>query len=172
MATGVRQLAIVMLGRLESGALDAEALEALTEHISDQALRDRAARLGAQTPAVDWASVVDQALAPLKGAPFQEIKAAIEKRRAGIVFTAHPTFALSRAMRDALGALADEAAAKHELGAHAPDPNVSLREEAGEAGAQAGYPEIARGTAAPLRALDAAIKRVSVGIGHFYGAFG
>lgn len=151
MATGVRQLAIEMLDRLETGALDTEALECLTKRISDLALRDRAARLGAQSVAGDWASVVDQAFAPFKGAPLQEIKAAIEKRRAGIVFTAHPTFALSRAMRDALGALADDASAKVELGAHAPDANVSLRGEHADASAA-----IERAQAS-LRGLNAAL---------------
>ncbi|HRK63049.1 MAG TPA: phosphoenolpyruvate carboxylase [Terricaulis sp.] len=44
--------------------------------------------------------------------------------------------------------------------------------EPGPSAAQAGYPEIARDIAAPLRALDNAIKEISVAITHFYGAFG
>jgi len=44
--------------------------------------------------------------------------------------------------------------------------------EPGPGAAQPGYPEIARDIAAPLRALDAAIKEISVAITHFYGAFG
>jgi hypothetical protein len=36
----------------------------------------------------------------------------------------------------------------------------------------AGYPEIAREITAPLRALDASIKRITVGVAHFYDAFG
>lgn len=151
MAAGVRQLAIELLDQLEAGELSSEALEAVVKRISDQALRDRAARLGEQSPGGDWASLVGQALAPLVGASFQEIKTVIEKRRAGIVFTAHPTFALSRAMRDALGALADDPGAKVELGVHAPDPKVVLRDEHADASAA-----IERAQAS-LRALNAAL---------------
>jgi phosphoenolpyruvate carboxylase len=45
-------------------------------------------------------------------------------------------------------------------------------EEPGEPAVQAGYPEIIRDIAEPLRALDRAIKQVTVGVSHFYGAFG
>ena len=52
-----------------------------------------------------------------------------------------------------------------------PEAFVALREE-GEPESSAGYPEIARNIAEPLRALDAAIKEITVGASHFYGAFG
>jgi phosphoenolpyruvate carboxylase len=48
----------------------------------------------------------------------------------------------------------------------------SALEEHASVSAQAGYPEIEREITAPLRALDAAIKEITVGIGHFYGGFG
>ena len=35
-----------------------------------------------------------------------------------------------------------------------------------------GYPEIGREIVAPLRAIDRAMKRITIGISHFYDAFG
>jgi phosphoenolpyruvate carboxylase len=54
----------------------------------------------------------------------------------------------------------------------APPAAFAQLEEAASPSAQPGYPEIARDIAQPLRSLDAAIKDVTVGISHFYGAIG
>jgi phosphoenolpyruvate carboxylase len=148
MATGVRQLALDMLDRPDA---DSAGLDELVKRISDGALRDRAARLGASKPAGNWAEIVSAALDPLKGRPFEEIKAALEARRAGVVFTAHPTFALSRPMRDALGALASGEAADIAPLQHAPEAIISLADEHADAGAA-----ILRAQEA-LRALSAAL---------------
>ena len=48
----------------------------------------------------------------------------------------------------------------------------ALTEPSDIAAEQAGYPEIKRGIADPLRWIDGAIKEISVGIAHFYGAYG
>nr|HRK63080.1 hypothetical protein [Terricaulis sp.] len=106
MAASVRQLAIDLLEQREAGSIGEGDLRALVKQAADAALIARAARLGASKPEGDWRGVVEAAMASLKGAPLAEVKAALERARAGVVFTAHPTFALSRAMRDALGALA------------------------------------------------------------------
>jgi phosphoenolpyruvate carboxylase len=51
-------------------------------------------------------------------------------------------------------------------------PEFAALEEAGAQNGPAGYPEIARTISAPLRALDAAMKRITIGVAHFYSAFG
>jgi phosphoenolpyruvate carboxylase len=151
MAAGVRQLAIGLLEQREQGVLSEADFHALVKHVADGALRARAARFGASKPEGDWRGVVAAALAPLKGAPLAEVKAALEAPRAGVVFTAHPTFALSRAMREALGALAGGAAADLGPLAHVPDQPITLAYEHEDAAAA-----IARAQAA-LRAFNAAV---------------
>lgn len=135
LAAGVRLLAVDLMEQREIGALDDAALDALVKLVADDALKARAARLGASKPAGDWRMVVDAALAPLKGAPFEEIKAALEAARAGVVFTAHPTFALSRAMRDALGAMAGGDAPDLGPIQHRPDAPITLAHEHEDAAA-------------------------------------
>jgi phosphoenolpyruvate carboxylase len=53
----------------------------------------------------------------------------------------------------------------------APQAFAGLKEP-GPTAENAGYPEIARTLATPLRALDLRIKEITVSIAHFYGAFG
>ncbi|MBI1188751.1 MAG: phosphoenolpyruvate carboxylase [Alphaproteobacteria bacterium] len=118
MAAAVRRLAVDLLEGLEDGRFDDARLRALVKHVSDAELTARARRLADAKPEGDWSTVVDAALARLKGAPFAELQAALEAPRAGAVFTAHPTFALSRALREALaaqaiGARVDLAALSH-----------------------------------------------------------
>ncbi|MEZ6022507.1 MAG: phosphoenolpyruvate carboxylase [Hyphomonadaceae bacterium] len=52
-----------------------------------------------------------------------------------------------------------------------PPEFAQLQEKGADAG-PAGYPEIARTISAPLRMLDVAMKRITIGVAHFYGAFG
>ncbi|HRE45730.1 MAG TPA: phosphoenolpyruvate carboxylase, partial [Terricaulis sp.] len=135
MAAGVRALAIDLLEQREAGALGAADLHALVKHVADEALRARAQRMAESKPGGDWAGVVAEALAPLKGKPLEEIKAALERPRAGVVFTAHPTFALSRAMREALAALAGGGEADLAPLPHLPDQPVTLAYEHEDAAA-------------------------------------
>lgn len=151
MNSPVRELAVALLQRLENGELDLGALEGLVQDLGDSALRQRTERFGEAHPARAWRDVVEAALAPLEGAAFETIKAALESPRAGAVFTAHPTFAMSRAMRDAVGAIAsgddaDLAALKHE-----PDAPITLAYECEDASAA-----LTRAQAS-LRALCAAL---------------
>lgn len=132
LATGVRSLAIDLLEHLQDGALDLAALHSVVRQISDRALIDRAGRLREQCPPADWTATVKAALAPLEEAGVAEIRAAVETTRAGVVFTAHPTFALSRRMRATLAGIASgEADAASALGdvPHAPDPAITLGTE-------------------------------------------
>jgi phosphoenolpyruvate carboxylase len=129
MAAGVRRLAVDLMERAESGQMDDAALDALVKQVADDALRARATRLGASKPQGDWRAVVEAALAPLKNAALSEIRAALEAPRAGVVFTAHPTFALSRAMRGAIGAIAAGRHVDLDSLAHRPDAPITLAYE-------------------------------------------
>jgi phosphoenolpyruvate carboxylase len=135
MSTGVRQLSLDLLKRMESEEIDSETLRALAKEISDDALRARAENLAAVHTASDWPSIVERGFASLKGKSFEDIARAVTAPRAGVVFTGHPTFSLSRAMRTAFGALADGANADLSLHAHAPDPAITLRDEHADANA-------------------------------------
>ncbi len=131
LATGVRSLAIDLSEHLEDGSLDLSALHAVVRQISDRALVERAGRLRDQCRPADWKAAVDTALAPLEEAGLAEIRTAVETPRAGIVFTAHPTFALSRTLREILAEIAGDESAADRLGAvpHAPDPSITLAAE-------------------------------------------
>lgn len=136
LSSGVRQLAIALLNRLDAGDLDLAGLQGLAKRISDEALCARAASLRETHPTGDWREVVDEALAPLKGAGLDDIRQALEAPRVGVVFTGHPTFALSRAMRGALGALASGADNVNLSGLpHAPDDGITLADEHTDANA-------------------------------------
>jgi len=132
LATGVRSLAIDLVEHLDDRSLDLPALHDVVRRISDRALVDRAGRLRDQCPPADWKAVVEAALAPLEEAGVAEIRTAVETAKVGVVFTAHPTFAMSRRLRAILADIAsgDDTAADR-LGAipHAPDPGITLAAE-------------------------------------------
>ncbi|MFO1018802.1 MAG: phosphoenolpyruvate carboxylase [Hyphomonadaceae bacterium] len=134
LSASVRTLAVELLARVNAGELDVGALRELTKAISDEALAARGARLKAQYPERAWRDVVHAALAPLRGASLDELKRALESPRVGAVFTGHPTFAMSRAMRAALGALASGEEADLSGLAHLPDAPITLRDEHADAG--------------------------------------
>ena len=135
MSAAVRRLAIDLLDRANPSDLDAPALDALVKHVSDGALKARVERLAASKPSGDWRALVNAALAPLKGASSDAIREALERPRAGIVFTAHPTFALSQAMREAVGAMAGGVRVDLAPLAHEPDEPVTLQAEHTDAAA-------------------------------------
>lgn len=129
MASGVRLLMIDLKERLAAGDIDHDTLSSLASLIADEALAARAHRLGAKARRRSWADVVNSALERYEGEPFEIASDALEQTRAGIVFTAHPTFALTREARALLGALAS--GEKGALGGlrHAPDGPISLLDE-------------------------------------------
>lgn len=130
LASGVRMLTIDLWDRLANGDLTHDDLSALGKSISDEALAARAARLRGKTRPGEWREAVREAFAPLEGKTFAEAASQLAETRAGVVFTAHPTFALSRTLRDAMGAIASGATPPDLAGVrHAPDASISLLDE-------------------------------------------
>lgn len=120
----------------EEGRSDRAALAAAAKLICDEALIARA-RNFAQAHGEAGGDLTRGALARFAGGAFAEVRSEIERTRAGIVFTAHPTFALSAEMRRAVGAFASAASPEEERAAsaaiaaarHAPDPEITLAAE-------------------------------------------
>lgn len=154
LATSMRSLAIDLQEHLVEGGLSIDDLRSMAKAVGDRALLQRAERLAAQAPTSAWAQVVADALAPLEGQPFEVVKQAVEQARTGIVFTAHPTFAMSRPLRAVVAEVASgsrDAAAKLPAHRHLPDARISLWDEHDDAEAA-----ILRGQDA-LRDLTAAV---------------
>jgi phosphoenolpyruvate carboxylase len=129
LASGVRILAIEIWDQLARGSLTRDMLRRAAKHISDEALRRRAERLAARMDEAPARDRTARAFALLKDASFDEVRTALERTRVSAVFTAHPTFAMSRKMRDAAAAMAlGEGADISEL-AHAPDKSITLDDE-------------------------------------------
>ncbi|MFZ5617387.1 MAG: phosphoenolpyruvate carboxylase [Pseudomonadota bacterium] len=130
LASGVRMLTIDLWDRLVRGEIERDDLEALVKLIGDDALTVRAGRLKGKTRPGDWDEAVRTALDPLAGKPFGEVARYLEKTKAGVVFTAHPTFALSRRLRDIIGVLASDGASPDlAVTPHAPDISITLLDE-------------------------------------------
>jgi phosphoenolpyruvate carboxylase len=129
MASGVRLLMIDLKERLASGELDHEALSSLALLIADEALAARARRLGSKARRRIWPEVVSGALERFEGEPFEIASDALEQTRAGIVFTAHPTFALSREARVLIGQRAGGDADAASVPHHASARPISLLDE-------------------------------------------
>jgi phosphoenolpyruvate carboxylase len=156
----VRALAYDVSRRLESGETTVDVVASAAKSVCDAALRRRAARLAAYAQPVDLAA----ALARAAGGDAARLKELAGRPRAGVVFTAHPTFAMSERLRTALAALADDpedAAAGAVLAeaAHAPDPDITVETEHREtqgaiARAQDALREAHRAVLEHLRDLD------------------
>ncbi len=130
LASGVRMLAIDLWDRLVRGEIDHDAMSGLAKLVSDEAIVARAERLRRKAKPGDWAGAVDEALAPFAEASFADIAHHLSGVRAGIVFTAHPTFALSRKLREMIGDLASGGEAQGLADTpHAPDPSITLLDE-------------------------------------------
>lgn len=129
MASGVRLLMIDLGERLDAGDLDHDDLTALATLLAGEALVARAGRLAALAPRRRWDDLVSRIVAPLQSEPFDVVRQALEQTKAGIVFTAHPTFALTREARRLVGDLASGAAGLTRLNHHAPDAPISLLDE-------------------------------------------
>ncbi len=104
----VRRLACVLSDRLSEGELKISDVAALAKEVSDDGFVARARRLGALHPLnADYlAPAVDAVLSPFASQPFEALAAHLSQTRAGVVFTAHPTFAMSRQLRQLLVAYA------------------------------------------------------------------
>ncbi|WP_429910647.1 phosphoenolpyruvate carboxylase [Glycocaulis sp.] len=129
----VGDLANEIFSGLHRGAVSVEGLGALVRELADRGLTGRAEALRAMH--VDGLSgaaleALKARLDTLAAQGFDAYADAVTRRKAGIVFTAHPTFALSKAMRAALAnAAVDGTPANPERLAHGPDENISLLSE-------------------------------------------
>mgnify|MGYP002620261646 CR=1 FL=1 len=126
----VGELANQLFSGLHRGAVSVEGLGALVREFADAGLERRAEALHAlHADGLSGAAreAVRHRLEVLAQKGFDAFREAVTQRRAGIVFTAHPTFALSRALRAALADAAVEGgpANPHRL-AHGPDEDISL----------------------------------------------
>lgn len=138
LTNSVRRLAHDLSRLLADGAISLETLSRTAAALSDQGFEDRArtfAAAHADYAKSATADVVEAALRRFDGAPFGVVKAALAETRAGVVFTAHPTFAMSRALRAAFArrveALidADEPASSGPGLPHGPDASLELADE-------------------------------------------
>jgi len=135
----VGDLAAQLFSGLRRGAVSVEGLKALIQHFADNGLAARARALsvlhGDGLSGAAEADVRSQ-LEALAGEGFDAFAAAVTRKRGGVVFTAHPTFALSRAVRDALAGAAVNGETGALVGAghvHGPDEDVTLINEHDEA---------------------------------------
>ena len=141
MTNSVRSLAYELFQALQTDALNRLALSGLAKNISDEALLERAATF-ALSHQIDASTddLVRGVLGDLDGKSFADVAAALAPTRAGVVFTAHPTFAMSTAMRQAVAdyasATGDDADKKRANAIksiaklpHAPDKTITLVDE-------------------------------------------
>ncbi|MDP1553901.1 MAG: phosphoenolpyruvate carboxylase, partial [Hyphomonas sp.] len=116
LTNSVFSLAQTLFRKLESDEFDLAQLSALAEEVHLTLLDERAGQFRRQhsgaDPAAAWAPV-DARLRALAAGSFEAFKAAVETPTGGIVFTAHPTFALSQGLRAALAAYVTKPTASH-----------------------------------------------------------
>ncbi|MBI1365271.1 MAG: phosphoenolpyruvate carboxylase [Alphaproteobacteria bacterium] len=159
LTNSVRRLAHDLTEAQGAGVIDHAGLAAAAKALCDAALLARADAFGAAHGCGGVQTAVDACLARFEGADFTLVKEAVERARAGAVFTAHPTFAMSRALRAAFAARAcakDEAARRAAAArvaglAHAPDRELSLADE--HVDAQAAIMRAQDSIAAAVRAI-------------------
>jgi phosphoenolpyruvate carboxylase len=152
-ANPIQCLALTLAQRLGSGELAMRHIDALVQDLSVEGFIDRAERLrrylGEVEPARNDAILetlfrslsVDADGVPL---PFEAFRDRMEREAFGIVFTAHPTFALSGALMEDLATLAAGTTANGEplcdagraaviervaAAEHRPDPELTLARE-------------------------------------------
>ena len=127
----VLRVALWLTRRMDRGELDVAAAGDLVRLLGREALRQRAGRVAAYVELADDGeeafAVLAQTLvaAALRAVdPFQSYRTAIERLRFAAVFTAHPTFGMSRRLAHGLAA----AASGDEAGAGVLDePDLSFR---------------------------------------------
>lgn len=109
LTNSVFSLAREIFSDLQNGATDLEALEALTDDIFQDLIAERALRFRTQhfnadgTPQTDLTGT----LQAITAQGFEAYKASVETLQGGVVFTAHPTFALPLKTRNAFAAFAE-----------------------------------------------------------------
>ncbi len=129
-ANPVRALAFELSRRLERDDISVDQLAEAAQQLCDAAMVERAQRLGGYSSECDVPAVL---MKQAGGDPVR-LKAIVSRAKAGIVFTAHPTFALSRELRAKLSGFADNppAGAGKSVkigGRHAPDDELTVLSE-------------------------------------------
>lgn len=162
----VKQLAFELSRELEAGKLTLDDFAAMIKILSDRALLSRAMNmrtyiggaaqidhLGDDQDMVLFRSFVhERAMQNGQLIEFSDFKTLFERPEFGVVFTAHPTFAMSVEMRKLLVELIEEPAlaedaefcARLEVLPHRPDENLSLESEQAQAQNALSYASQAR----------------------------
>lgn len=128
LTNSVFSLALALMQDLDAGRRSLEDLTGLIDTIHFRLLCERAERFREQHTAVGggkpW-SGVEEKLRAAAEAGIDAFRDAACTAHGGIVFTAHPTFALSRSLREAFAAYvsSDDAASRDSLETAANDPN-------------------------------------------------
>lgn len=103
MTNSVSRLAYDLFEALRKEEADIDGLAKLAKSLSDDALLGRVQNFtSVHTEAADKGSGLGASLAALQGRPFAQVKAELERTRAGIVFTAHPTFSMPSKLYEAI----------------------------------------------------------------------
>ncbi len=141
-------LAYQISHELEAGEISVPALSALTKSLSDRAFVERAAHLGRYVGVGDedatqarLDALIDSTMTrDGKPVTFEDFAAFWGHPRVGAVFTAHPTFGMSRALRGVAadlatpgGADAQDALSRLAALPHEPDPDIALADEHADA---------------------------------------
>jgi phosphoenolpyruvate carboxylase len=112
----IQLLALVIKNKIDGGTLPLEVIERLIQRLTVEAFERRAERFRRYLGETDRAANLNrmkglirdltQGDEPGQTVPFDEFRQRIEQPRFGVVFTGHPTFALSQALQEALVELA------------------------------------------------------------------
>lgn len=134
LTNSVRRHAHEVFEGIRKGQIDLATIGRITKTISDKALYERAdAFASAHQGSISQDQSVETMLAGLEGTSFEKAKTALEYARGGIVFTAHPTFAMSAALREAFTdyIVAGGNKGKDQIARlpHAPDRDITLSDE-------------------------------------------
>ena len=122
-STPVLSVALAITRQLDAGELDEKAVGALVHQLRDAAFVDRAARIAGYVGGVEMAanehvlaSLARHLLRPDPNdspVPWAKFRDLVDRTRYAAVFTAHPTFALPKAVNHALAEAASGRLAGH-----------------------------------------------------------
>ncbi|MFN4090812.1 MAG: phosphoenolpyruvate carboxylase [Alphaproteobacteria bacterium] len=140
----ISRMALELTRMADRGEIGTADLDALVQHMSASAFAARAARMAAYLETTDpdenaarLRAVLERVARPEPdgpAVPFETFRAAVESLHFGVVFTAHPTFALPIDLARALSSLAggadpDAALTAARRGRHRPPVRLTLDDE-------------------------------------------
>jgi phosphoenolpyruvate carboxylase len=115
-SNSIQLLALAIKEKVDAGTLSVAVIEQLVQRLSVEAFERRAERLGRYLGATDRDANLQRLHALIhdltrqgareQAVPFEEFRRRVEQPRFGVVFTAHPTFALAHTLQQALVELA------------------------------------------------------------------